>query len=79
MRTAVREVAVFILFLALAIALTWPLAIRIDTTVPDLGDPLLNAWILDWVSYALVHQPLDLFDAPIFHPAELPLAYSENL
>jgi hypothetical protein len=78
-KSLVREVVVFAAFLALAVVLTWPFAIRINTAVPDLGDPLLNAWIVDWVCWALLHQPLDLFDAPIFHPAELPLAFSENL
>ncbi|HUP46995.1 MAG TPA: hypothetical protein VM779_15925, partial [Thermoanaerobaculia bacterium] len=76
---ALREVAIFLAFLALAVALTWPLAIRLPTAVPDLGDPLLNAWIIDWVGYALTHKPLDLFHAPIFHPAQMPLAFSENL
>lgn len=74
-----RELGFFFLFLALAVVLTWPLAARLSTAVPDLGDPLLNAWILDWVSYALTHQPLHVFDAPIFHPAKMPLAFSENL
>lgn len=74
-----REVAFFVLFLAAAIVLTWPLARHLSTAVSDLGDPLLNAWILDWVSYALTHHPLHLFDAPIFYPSTMPLAFSENL
>ena len=74
-----REIAVFLFFLGLAVVLTWPVAIRLRTIVPDLGDPLLNAWILDWVCHALTHRPLDLFDAPIFYPGVMPLAYSENL
>ncbi|MGZ5433304.1 MAG: hypothetical protein ACXWH7_10280 [Thermoanaerobaculia bacterium] len=60
-------------------ALTWPLVLHPATAVSDFGDPLLTAWILDWVCYALTHQPLSLYDAPIFHPAPVPLAYSENL
>jgi hypothetical protein len=78
-RSILREVAAFVFYLVIAIGLTWPLAIRLGTAVPDFGDPLLNAWIVDWVSYALTHRPLDLFDAPIFHPATMPLAFSENL
>jgi hypothetical protein len=74
-----REVAIFAIFAVLAVVLTWPLAANLSTAVSDLGDPLLNAWILDWVCYALLHQPLALYDAPIFHPNILPLAYSENL
>ncbi len=68
-----------VFFIALAVALTWPLARHLDTGVSDMGDPLLNAFILDWTAHALSHEPLHLYDAPIFHPGILPLAYSENL
>ncbi|HVR40310.1 MAG TPA: hypothetical protein VMU84_14535 [Thermoanaerobaculia bacterium] len=68
-----------IFFLLLATALTWPLARELDTAVADLGDPLLNTWILDWDCHALTHDPLHLYDAPIFYPDRYPLAYSENL
>jgi hypothetical protein len=74
-----RELAAFTFFLALAIALTWPLAAHLDTAVSDFGDPLLNAFIVDWACHALLHQPFDLYDAPVFHPGILPFAYSENL
>jgi len=75
----VRELSVFGFFCILAVALTWPMAANLDSAVNDLGDPLLTAWILDWVSHALTHDPLRLYDAPIFYPGILPLAYSENL
>jgi hypothetical protein len=74
-----RELGVAAFYIALTLYFTWPLAIRLSTGVSDEGDPLLNAWILDWDCYALVHQPLHLFDAPMFVPGHLPLAYSENL
>jgi len=74
-----RELAVAAFYVALTLYFTWPLAIRLTTAVSDEGDPLLNAWILEWDCYALVHQPLHLFDAPIFVPGHLPLAYSENM
>jgi len=74
-----KNVAAFAFFLLLAIALTWPLAIQLDTAVADHGDPLLNAWIIDWNCHALTHAPLRLFDAPIFHPAKFPLAFSEHM
>jgi hypothetical protein len=78
-KRAGREAAIFCAFLLVAIAATWPLAARLDTAVSDLGDPLLNAWIIDWDCYALTHAPLHIFDAPIFYPSKFPLAYSENL
>src|SRR5439155_5274752 len=74
-----RELALFAFFLIAATVLTWPLAANLPTAVSDLGDPLLNAWILDWDCYALTHQPPHLFGAPIFYPAKYPLAYSEHL
>ncbi|MGZ7040447.1 MAG: hypothetical protein ACXVH7_01520, partial [Thermoanaerobaculia bacterium] len=74
-----REAGVFLFFLVLAIILTWPLTRSISRTVSDLGDPLLNAWILDWDCYALTHAPLHLYDAPIYAPGKYPLAYSENM
>jgi hypothetical protein len=74
-----KHVGAFAFFLVLALALTWPLATQLDTAVADHGDPLLNAWIIDWNCHALTHAPLHLFDAPIFHPAKFPLAFSEHM
>ena len=78
-RTILREAGVFLFFMILAIVLTWPLPRSISRFVSDLGDPLLNAWIIDWDCYALTHAPLHLYDAPIYVPGKYPLAYSENL
>jgi hypothetical protein len=79
MRGIARELALFALFTALAVALTWPLALHPGTAYSDLGDPLLNTWILDWDFHALTHDPLHLYDAPMFYPARYTLAFSENL
>jgi len=79
MRPTVRELCVFLLFAVLAVGLTWPLATHMGTAVADLGDPLLNAWIVDWDVHALSHAPAHIYDAPIFFPARYPLAFSENL
>jgi hypothetical protein len=78
-RTAARELRIFAFYLALAMAMTWPLARHLDTALADLGDPLVNMWIIDWVGHALTHQPLDLYDSPLYYPGKLTLAYSENL
>ncbi|HEX6161337.1 MAG TPA: hypothetical protein VF111_14275, partial [Thermoanaerobaculia bacterium] len=74
-----REVLIFAAYVVLSILLTWPLARTLNTSVSDLGDPLLNTWILDWTSHALTHDPLDLFDAPMYVPSVMPLAFSEHL
>jgi hypothetical protein len=74
-----RHLGAFAFFLALAVAMTWPLATGLSTAVPDLGDPLLNAWIVDWVCHALAHAPLSLFDGPMYWPARFSIAFSENM
>ena len=70
------EVVVILFFIASAVVMTWPLATHLTTASGD--DPLLNAWTLDWDYYATTHR-LPLFEANIFHPAHLSLAYSEHL
>ena len=79
LRAVAGESAILLLFLALAVVLTWPLALNLQTAVPDQGDPLLTTWIINWVGYALTHSPMSLYEAPIYYPARLVLAYSENL
>src|ERR1043165_5075630 len=71
--------AAFIVYLALAVTFTWPLARVMSSAVPsDLGDPILNTWILWWNAG---HVPLTAswWNAPIFFPAQGVLAFSEHL
>jgi hypothetical protein len=78
-RVFAREIgAAFLLHLLLAIAMTWPLACSINVAVADPGDPLINAWVLDWFHHA-VRSEARLFDANIFHPERATLALSEHL
>ncbi len=79
LRAVGRELSLFAAFLLITLAMTWPLAVRLSTATSDLGDPLLNTWILDWDLYAMTHAPSHLYDAPMFYPAKMPLAFSENL
>ena len=82
--TPVRATA---LYLAVALAFTWPLAAGLTRDIPwDLGDSLLNAWILTWDADHLLRflsGDLDalsgFWNANIFHPEPLTLAYSEHL
>jgi len=67
--------------LALAIftaAMLYPQLLRMDA-VPDLGDPLFSMWRIGWVYRQLTGDPRALFDANIFHPAQLTLAYSDSM
>jgi hypothetical protein len=79
--------AAFCLYVLVALAMSWPLPALI-TRAPagDMGDPLLNAWILAWGSdhfTAILGGDFGAFSrwwqANIFHPAPLTLAYSEHL
>ena len=66
--------------------MTWPLALGLGSDVPgDLGDSLLNMWILGW---GAEHVPRlltgaigwsEFWNANIFHPEPLALALSEHL
>lgn len=67
-------------FLAFAVLKTWPLTLHFGTRLPsDLGDPLLNTWILAWDVHALTTDPGHLFDANISYPIGNALAFSEHL
>ncbi len=63
----------------LTVILTWPLPARFTSVVPnDLGDPLLNTWIIWWNTQAV---PLTerWWNAPQFYPATGALGFSEHL
>lgn len=74
-------------YTAIAIVMTWPLARGLTRDVPwDLGDSVLNMWILAWdceqfrqIFFGHYSHLRHFFDANIFHPAPLTLAYSEHL
>jgi hypothetical protein len=73
-------------YFGLALVMTWPLAGGLGRDVPgDLGDPLLNLWILGWGAEhlpQLVSGQLsgsEFWNANIFHPEPLALAFSEHL
>jgi len=70
-----------------AAAMTWPLVTGLGRDIPwDLGDSVLNCWILQWaLDHAMRFLGGDLgafrnyFNANIFYPEPLALAYSEHL
>jgi hypothetical protein len=74
-------------FAIATLAMTWPLARGLAQDIPhDFGDPLLNCWILGWgADHLLRFLSGDLsafagfWQANIFYPAPLALAYSEHL
>ncbi|MBI4888323.1 MAG: hypothetical protein HY824_14610 [Acidobacteria bacterium] len=74
-------------YVAAAFVATWPLARGLGRDVPwDLGDSVLNMWILSWDCEQIARilggefsRIATFFDANIFYPAPLALAYSEHL
>lgn len=79
MKRVGRELGLVALFLALTVAMTWPLVTNMTTALPHPEDPAIVTWILDWDFHALLRAPLQVFDANIFHPHRDTLAFSENL
>jgi Protein of unknown function (DUF3108) len=83
----IGPIAVAFVYLAAAVAFTWPLAVSLWTRLgaPEgPGDPYLNLWILGWDLRVLTTHPVAVFDgtifnANIFHPAPATLAYSDHL
>ena len=71
--------AALLLFVVLSLVLTYPLALHMADAVEDRQDALLNVWITAWDGHQLLNDPLDLFDANIFHSYPRTLAYSELL
>lgn len=73
-------------YTVVALLMTWPLALGLGRDVPgDLGDALLNMWILVWGFDALpglltgTLSWTAFWNAPMFHPEPLALAMSEHL
>jgi hypothetical protein len=66
--------------LAFAVVMTWPLASDLGglgRTLATDADGQFSIWNISWVARTIVADPLHLFDANIFHPHKLTLAYSE--
>jgi hypothetical protein len=66
-------------YVVLTAALTWPLVLHPGSVVPnDLGDPLLNTWLLSW-NARVAPVTAAWWDAPQFYPATGTMAFSEHL
>jgi len=80
-RSIGAEAALVLLgFTLLAVAATFPLIRVIATHLPgDLGDPVMNTWLLAWDASRLRHGLAALWDAPNFFPYRHTLAYSDHL
>lgn len=64
----------------MALVVTFPLVLHFTTYLPnDLGDPVLNAWILWWDATVIRNGLHQLWDAPTYYPYAHTLAYSDHL
>jgi len=72
--------AAALLYTCLTVLLAAPFSLHPGSRVLSLGtDTDLFIWTLAWDTHALTHHPWSIFDANIFYPHRLTLAYSENL
>jgi hypothetical protein len=86
-RLAIGPAVAAVVYGAVAVVFTWPLAAGLARDIPwDLGDSLLNAWILAWDADRLLRffsgdlgALRTFWNANIFYPEPLTLAYSEHL
>ncbi|HEX7795730.1 MAG TPA: discoidin domain-containing protein [Vicinamibacterales bacterium] len=74
-----RWLGPILLYFAITIALTYPVLRHIGSVIPhDLGDPILNTWLL-WWSSKRVPMTAAWWNAPMFFPAPNVMALSELL
>ncbi|MEA2141325.1 MAG: hypothetical protein QOC91_1424 [Solirubrobacteraceae bacterium] len=80
-RLSAKEIIwVIVAGVALAVLTSWPLILHMPSRIaPDLGDPVRTAWQVAYVGHAMLHDPLHLFDANVFYPHPLSLAFSDSL
>ena len=78
--TRAQTVAALVVFVALAVFHTWPLASGLNYySRHDNADAMLNEWAIAWVAHQLPRNPIGLFHANIFYPEPHTLAFSEHL
>jgi hypothetical protein len=70
-------ISIFIFFLGSAIYVTYPLIFHLNDYIAENQDAVLISWILKWDQYALTHNMLRIFNAPIYYPYHNSLAYSD--
>ena len=76
--------AALVVYAALSLAATWPLARELGTSLPRGTDtsatvPLASAWSLWWVADRAAAGFASFWDAPIFFPTPQTFAFSEPL
>ncbi len=70
--------ALCVYFIATAL-ITLPFMQRLDQTLFNWGDALLQAWTLGWNAQQFFIDPLNLYNAPTFYPYPYTLAFTDTL
>jgi hypothetical protein len=77
-RGAIEGLWVVLAATALAIALTYPVAVNFDRIGRvNTDDGRWSIWVVSWVAHALTTDPARLYHANIFYPQRYTLAFSE--
>lgn len=76
-RPLVRELLIFLAFVAITAIITWPWILQLRDGVPDPGDPYSISYFLWWDYHQTFRDPLNLFHATIFYPYRYSLAFGE--
>jgi hypothetical protein len=72
--------SVALFYAVVTFVLSYPLPLQMASSVPsDDPDTHLFLWAVGWDVHAFAAQPLSIFDANIYYPQRLTLAYGENL
>jgi hypothetical protein len=66
-------------FTVLTIVFTHPQALYLTSHVSGHFDSLFSVWRLAWVAHQITSDPFHLFDANIFFPERMTLAYSDAM
>jgi len=70
---------IILLYTILTVILTYPMALHMSNTIGG-GDEAFTCWSLAWTTKTVLEDPVNLFHANIFYPAnEYSLALSEHL
>ncbi|MCC7022173.1 MAG: hypothetical protein IT338_05065 [Thermomicrobiales bacterium] len=76
-RRPLADLAAAILFLGATLLMTWPYPRHLgDVTIVGF-DPFLQIWLAEWIRHALATAPASLYQANIFYPFALTLAYTD--
>jgi hypothetical protein len=79
-----RRLAISVVMIAMAVATTWPLVLRMDRSIPQGAEtsptvPVFNLWTVGWNVDRVWSGWRSFWNAPHFHPTEQTLALSEPL